>query len=110
MLIDSHTGEDQSQPFKKQAFNYETRNNSLLQHEKEYTHYFSMFCNSKIGQPINFKAFKKSKPKYKVQFPFYFFKPDSEIEKFQTNGYLKVIKGGKVFELWIEHCQNRLIP
>lgn len=101
MLIDSCSAEDQSQLFKKQAFNYEMRNNCLLQYEEEHTHYFSMFLNSKIGQLIHFKAFKKSKLKYKVQFPFYFFKPDPEIEKFQTNGYLKVIKGGKVFELWI---------
>lgn len=29
--------------------------------KKEYTHYFSMFYNSKIGQLISFKAFKKIK-------------------------------------------------
>lgn len=101
MLIDSRSAEDQSQLLKKQAFNYEMRNNSLLQHEKEYTHYFSMSHNSKTGQPIDSKLSKTSKPKYKVQFPIYFFKPEPEIEKFPTNGYFKVIKGGKVFELWI---------
>lgn len=46
---------------KKWVFNYEQRNNSSLQHEKEYTHYFSMVCNLKIGQLISFKAFKNTK-------------------------------------------------
>lgn len=39
------------------------------------------------------------KLKYRAQLSFMFLKPDPEIEKFQNNGYLKMIKRDKVFKL-----------